>query len=60
MPVRKGKAARVTLVHDNSRRPRRGRGDWFDEYFRDLYDEDWNPTHVNEQVKEEEDDDDTP
>jgi len=51
MPVRKGKNARQTLVHDNTRRPKRGSSDWFDEYYRDLYGEDWSADTYNEKGK---------
>jgi len=60
MPVRKGKNARVTRVHDNPRRPRRGTENWFDEYYRDLYNEDWNPDKINEQIEEKKDENTDP
>jgi len=56
MPVRKGKNARPTRVHDNSRRPKRGTGDWFAEQFEEYFDKPWDATNPNEQIKETDED----
>ena len=47
MPARKGKAAKLSVVHQNKKRYVRPAPDWFEQQYKEETGEDWVPTEYN-------------
>jgi len=48
MPARKGKAAKLSVVHQNKKRYIRPAPDWFEQQYKEYSGEDWSPAEVNQ------------